>query len=132
MSSNGGQIAISKMQLFGVICYLLVLLGNCVYGVQIALRENWKTGIKDGLIDGKHIVDLCSTEPMSKVFNQIYLLKKFIETVDSLASIIQEFNSKTELDMFKELKQIFTDTNKQLEQASDRKFGKEFREIFLS
>lgn len=118
-----------KMQLFGVICYLLVLLGNCVYGVQIALRENWKTGIKDGLIDGKHIVDLCSTEPMSKVFNQIYLLKKFIETVDSLASIIQEFNSKTELDMFKKhrFSQIQTNNlNKQLTESLVKNFEKFF------
>ncbi|CAC5392205.1 unnamed protein product [Mytilus coruscus] len=119
------------MQLFVVICYLLVLLDYCIYGDQIALREKWKTGIKDGLINGKHIVDLFSTEPMSKVFNQIHLLTNLIGTVDSLASFIQEFNLKTELDMFKELKQIFTDINKKLEKASDRRFGREFRNIFF-
>ncbi|CAC5400053.1 unnamed protein product [Mytilus coruscus] len=120
------------MQLFVVICYLLVLLDYC--GDHIDLREKWKTGIKDGLINGKHIVDLFSTEPMSKVFNQIHLLTNFIGTVDSLASFIQEFNLKTErieLDMFKELKQIFTDINKKLEKASDRRFGREFRDIFF-
>ncbi|XP_076107162.1 uncharacterized protein LOC143075583 [Mytilus galloprovincialis] len=119
------------MQLFFVICYLLVLLDDCIYGDQNALREKWKTGIKEGLMNGKHIVDLFSTEPMSKIFNQIHLLTNFIGTVDSLASFIQEFNSKTELEMFKELKQIFTDINKKLEQASDRRFGRDFRDIFF-
>ncbi|CAC5392201.1 unnamed protein product [Mytilus coruscus] len=99
------------MQLIVVICYLLVLIEDCIYGDQIALREEWKTGMKDGVMNGEHIVDLFSTEPMSKVFNQIHRLTNFIGTVDSLASFIQEFNSETELEMLKELKQIFTDIN---------------------
>ncbi|XP_052075246.1 uncharacterized protein LOC127712688 isoform X1 [Mytilus californianus] len=119
------------MQLFMVISSLLNLIGCFVFGEEISLREKWKSQIKIGLADGRHLVDIFSTEPRSKVFNQINLMTNFIGTVDSLASFIQEFNPKTEQEIFKELKKTFTDINRKLELTNDKGFGRNFREIFF-
>ncbi|XP_076107161.1 uncharacterized protein LOC143075580 [Mytilus galloprovincialis] len=119
------------MQLFIVISCLCSLMGCFVFGEEISFREKWKSQIKVGLADGKHLVDIFSTEPRSKVFNQINLMTNFIGTVDSLASFIQEFNPKTEQKMFKELKKTFTDINRKLELSTDRGFGRDLREIYF-
>ncbi|CAG2196063.1 Tenascin-R,Ryncolin-2,Ficolin-3,Veficolin-1,Ryncolin-1,Fibrinogen C domain-containing protein 1-A,Fibrinogen C domain-containing protein 1,Fibrinogen C domain-containing protein 1-B,Fibroleukin,Ficolin-2,Tenascin,Ficolin-1,Fibrinogen-like protein A,Ryncolin-3,Angiopoietin-related protein 7,Angiopoietin-4,Ryncolin-4 [Mytilus edulis] len=102
-----------------------------VFGKEISLRENWKRQIKVGLADGKHIVDLFSTEPRSKIFNQINLLTNFVGTIDSLAAFIQEYDPKTEQQTFKNLKKVFTDINRKLELTSDKRFGHNFREIYF-
>ncbi|CAC5392193.1 unnamed protein product [Mytilus coruscus] len=110
------------MQLFMIINRLLGLIGCFVFGEEISLREKWKSQVKDGLEDGKHLVDIFKTEPRSKVFNQINLLTNFIGTVDSLAAFIQEYKHKTEQKTFKELKKTFTDINRKLELTTDRGF----------
>ncbi|CAG2241058.1 USH2A [Mytilus edulis] len=119
------------MQLFIVISCWLILIGCFVFGEEISLREKWKSQIKVGLADGMHLVDIFSTEPRSKVFNQINLLTNFIGTVDSLAAFIQEYNPKTEQKAFKELKKKFTDINRKLELTTDKGFGRDLREIYF-
>ncbi|VDI13318.1 Hypothetical predicted protein, partial [Mytilus galloprovincialis] len=117
------------MQLVIVISCWLSLIG--CFGEDISLREKWKSQIKVGLADGKHLVDIFRTEPRSKVFNQINLLTNFIGTVNSLAAFIQEYNPKTEQKAFKELKKTFTGINKKLELTTDRGFGRDFRGIYF-
>ncbi|CAC5400056.1 unnamed protein product [Mytilus coruscus] len=119
------------MQLFMIINGLLGLIGCFVFGADISLREKWKNQIKVGLADGKHLVDIFSTEPRSKVFNRINLLTNFIGTVGSLAAFIQEYNPKTEQKAFKELKKTFTDINRKLELSTDGGFGRDLREIYF-
>ncbi|XP_071180178.1 uncharacterized protein [Mytilus edulis] len=119
------------MQLFIVISCLWSLIGCFIFGEEISLREKWKSQIKLGLADGKHLVDIFSTKPRSKVLNQINLLTNFIGTVDSLAAFIQEYNPKTEQKAYKELKKTFTDINRKLELTTDRGFGRDLREIYF-
>ncbi|XP_076109032.1 uncharacterized protein LOC143077029 [Mytilus galloprovincialis] len=119
------------MQIFMVVSCLLGLMRCVVFGKELALREHWKSKIKVGLADGKHIVDLFSTEPKSKIFNQINLLTNFVGTIDSLAAFIQEYDPKTEQETFQKLKKAFTDINRKLELTSEKRFGQNFREIYF-
>ncbi|CAC5394318.1 unnamed protein product [Mytilus coruscus] len=119
------------MQIFMVISFLLGLMRCLVFGNKISLREHWKSQSEVGLTDGKHIADLFSSEPRSKIFNQMNFLTNFVGTIDSLAAFIQEFDPKIEQETFKKLKKAFTDINRKLELTSDKRFGQDFREVFF-